>query len=430
MDWENIGGGFQVRYHTSRKFGRRFDRYIRGRYQLEGKRQIVAFGWESEWVAAERARMLAEGDTGPRMSFLEYCQGELARLKQNALKGVGPVTLKEDRELALAKAKEEEEARAAEEKAGVTFGAYFEEKYLPVARTHKKTKTMQEEESIFKVWLKPNIGKTRLVDLRPLHIEKVKKAMLDDGRAPRRVQYALAVIRQAWNHARNAGVVAGDWPGRGVRLPRIDNRRMRFLSPQDADKLLTEIKTRSEQTHNISLVSLDCGLRFGEVVSLQWGNIDIDQGLIMVVDTKSGKNRAAFMTARVKDMFRGLPQGKKTDLVFCDRGGEPITKVSHSFFRSVDKLKLNEGIEDRRDKVVFHTLRHSYASNLVSSGSGLYVVSQLLGHADVTMAARYSHLENGSLRKAVADMEQATTKLQAEQESQAKVVPIKKSGNT
>jgi hypothetical protein len=138
MDWENIGGGLQVRYHTSRKFGRRFDRYIMGRYQLEGKRQIVAFGWESEWVAAERARMLADGDTGPRMSFLEYCQGELARLKQNALKGVGPVTLKEDRELALAKAKEEEEARAAEEKAGVTFGAYFKEKYLPVAKTHKR----------------------------------------------------------------------------------------------------------------------------------------------------------------------------------------------------------------------------------------------------------------------------------------------------
>lgn len=412
--------------HETRKYGRRFDRYIRARYRIGKEFKIMGFGWESEFMAAQKARLKAAGNTEPPQTFLEHCEMELARLKMNAKKGAGPTTLKEDREQTQAKVQEEEEARREEEKKAITFSQFFEKQYMPTARTHKKPRTVKEEESIYKVWLAPYIGKMRLVDLRPLHIEKVKKAMIDKGKAPRRVQYAIAVIRQVWNKARGRGHVQGDWPGKDVEIPSFDNRRMRFLAPQEADDLLTEIKGRSEQTHNIALVSLDCGLRFGEIVKLQWGHVDIDNMMIRVVDpkgTKGIKSRTAFMTQRVKEMFESLPQGNKTELVFKDRehGGQ-IQKISHAFWRSVDKLGLNNGVEDRRDKVVFHSMRHSYASNLVASGADLYVVSQLLGHSDVTMAARYSHVRADSLRQAVADMERATTK------KQGKVIPMPSRG--
>jgi site-specific recombinase XerD len=52
--------------------------------------------------------------------------------------------------------------------------------------------------------------------------------------------------------------------------------------------------------------------------------------------------------------------------------------MSNAFNRAVDKLKLNEGIEDRRFKVTFHTCRHSFASRLVESGEDLYVVKELV----------------------------------------------------
>ncbi|MDZ7697638.1 MAG: tyrosine-type recombinase/integrase [Deltaproteobacteria bacterium] len=386
-EWQSLGNGLQARAHETRKFGRRFDRFIRGRYMVDGRRRFVSFGWESEWVAGERARMKAQGEKGPRMSFVRTCQGEISRLKRNALKGKGPLTLKEDRKLAKAKEKADKEAQAEEKRRAVTFGEFFTGEYIPTAKTHKKPKTIKEEESIYAVWLEPNIGNMKLVDLRPLHIEKVKKAMLDNGKAPRRVQYALAVIRQTWNTARGRGLVQGDWPGKDVKVPSFDNRRMRFLNGGEADKLLAKVKKRSEQTHNISLISLDCGLRFGEIVKLQWGHVDTDNMTIRVVDpkgTKGTKSRTAFMTERVRDMFESMPIGKKTELVFKDRKhGRQVDKISHAFWRSVDKLELNKEVEDRRDRVVFHTLRHSYASNLVSSGADLYVVSQLLGHSRV-----------------------------------------------
>ena len=103
----------------------------------------------------------------------------------------------------------------------------------------------------------------------------------------------------------------------------------------------------------MALVSLDCGLRFGEIVNLRWGHVNIEDEIFMVVDPRGGKNRAAFMTARVKEMFESIPQGKKTDLVFKNRNGDPIDKISHSFSRSVDALHLNDGVEDRRIRLFF-----------------------------------------------------------------------------
>jgi integrase len=419
IKWERAGKGLQSYSHETRKHGVNYDRCFRGRYKVDKKETAIVFGWESEWVAGEKARRKATGEKGPRISFVDHCKGELLRLKDNARKGSGPGTIKEERALAEIQRNEEDQARVAEEKESITFGAYFKKVYLPIATTHKKPDTIKEEKSVFKVWLKPYLGNRKLRDLRPLHLERLKRDMLEKKKAPRRVQYVLAISRQVWNTARNEGVVSGDWPGRGVKIPKIDNRRMRFLSLQESEDLLSELKSRSQQAHDITLISLDCGLRFGEIVKLQWGHVNIGDGIIMVVDPKGTKNRAAFMTARVKEMFQAMPMGNKTDLVFKDTNGQPIKKISKTFSRAVDHLGLNDGVTDRRDRVVYHSARHTFASNLISNGADLYVVSQLLGHADVTMAARYSHLGAGSLRAAVQRMEKATA-----EKSQNKVIPL------
>lgn len=87
-------------------------------------------------------------------------------------------------------------------------------------------------------------------------------------------------------------------------------------------------------------------------------------------------------------------------LIFRDRRGKPVTDVSAAFARLVDRLGFNDGIEDPRRQVCFHTLRHTYASRLVEAGVGLYTVKELLGHKTLAMTARYSHLGENSLRQA------------------------------
>jgi site-specific recombinase XerD len=80
-------------------------------------------------------------------------------------------------------------------------------------------------------------------------------------------------------------------------------------------------------------------------------------------------------------------------------------------------------MKDTRQRVVFHTLRHTYASWLVMEGVDLYRVKELLGHKDLTMTQRYSHLAPDSLRGAVNILE-ASLKPKADKQD-TKVVSIK-----
>ncbi len=81
-------------------------------------------------------------------------------------------------------------------------------------------------------------------------------------------------------------------------------------------------------------------------------------------------------------VYRAPARGRDQDLVFPDKKGHVQEKISHSFYRVVNELKLNEGVSDPRDKVVYHTFRHSYASNLVQAGVDLYPVQRLMGHSN------------------------------------------------
>ncbi|MDR2645630.1 MAG: site-specific integrase [Holosporaceae bacterium] len=229
--------------------------------------------------------------------------------------------------------------------------------------------------------------------------------MKDSGLSPRSITYALAIIRQAFNYARNFDLYCGDNPVSKVKKPSQDNRRSRFLSHEEADLLLEKLSKISPITHDISLLSLHCGLRAGEIFNLAWKDIDFDNGIILIKDTKSGKNRNAIMTKDVRTMLRKRECCTKSALVFSSRTGERITEVSRTFDRVTDALGFNNGVTDSRHKVVFHTLRHTYASWLVMSGVDLYTVQRLMGHSTVAMTERYSHLAPDHLKKAVNTFE-------------------------
>ena len=136
--------------------------------------------------------------------------------------------------------------------------------------------------------------------------------------------------------------------------------------------------------------------------SLTWGDIDLFQGTALLRDTKSNKNRPLFLTDEVKTMLarRRPADAKPTMLVFPDRNGNKVVQISDSFNRAIDKLGLNADVTDRRDKLTFHSLRHTYASQLVQAGVDIYHVKELLGHSTITLTERYSHLSESALKQA------------------------------
>jgi integrase len=93
--------------------------------------------------------------------------------------------------------------------------------------------------------------------------------------------------------------------------------------------------------------------------------------------------------------------------LFPARDGSQLseTSVSKTFPRSVKTLGFNENVTDDRQKVVFHTLRHTFASWLAIDGVPLYTISKLMGHSSIEMTMRYAHLCPDSKRDAVAMLE-------------------------
>jgi site-specific recombinase XerD len=141
---------------------------------------------------------------------------------------------------------------------------------------------------------------------------------------------------------------------------------------------------------------------------LKWQDLNFQDDTTLIRNPKNGQTRVAFMTEAVKSMFLEMELGKAGNFVFQNTGKkERIGEISDTFKRAVNKLKLNESIDDSRLKVVFHTCRHSFASWLVADGADLFTVRELLGHKSIAMTERYSHLSPGTLRKAVKSMETA-----------------------
>jgi len=372
--------GVRYRKHPTRKHGIKFDRYFTIRYQRDGKRKEEGLGWTSEEWTAEKAAL------------------QLAELKNAHTTGKGEVRLSEKR----AKTKQLKKQKSIE---NITFAEIFDDKYYPQAQADKDPQSYKREKSLFKKWIKPVIGALPLQAIAPIHLEKIKKNMKDSERSERSREYALAVVRQVFNFAFRNDLFNGDNPVKKVKIPKSDNRRLRFLTRDEADILLNTLKKEAPDTWEQALISLHTGLRASEIFRLAWVDINLEQGTLTAKDSKNTATRYAYMTQEVKEMLSKKKRGELSDLLYPGPGGKELLSVSRAFERVVSELGLNDGIKDRRDKVVFHTCRHSYASWLVQEGTDLYVVKECLGHSTLAMTERYAHLAPKNSQRTVATLE-------------------------
>jgi len=115
--------------------------------------------------------------------------------------------------------------------------------------------------------------------------------------------------------------------------------------------------------------------------------------------------RPTYMTEEVKAMLLDRRPPSPSECVFKARDGGPIKTVSRTFDRIAGKIGLNNGIEDPRYKVVFHTLRHTFASWLALNGETIQTIAELLGHRTLAMTQRYSHLTGDHKKRAVLALE-------------------------
>lgn len=388
--------GVRYREHPTRKNGVKRDQYFTIRYKVKengkSKDREEGLGWATEdWTAAKAYDRLKE-------------------LKENRKSGEGPQTLAEKRQIETERKEADKQAQELAEKENVTFGDFMTKTYLPQSKLDKKAKTYDIEEILYRVHLADTIGALPFPQISAFHLERIKKDMADKKKSDRTIQYVLQLTRQAFNQARKLEIYTGSSPTDAVKWPKLDNMKLRYLSITEAETLLTALAAKSQSLHDAALLSLHCGLRFGEIAALTWSCWNREAGTLAILNAKTG-SRTAYLTEKAKAMLKIRKEGKPDELVFPKRSVRDTTKAgtmaqaSKVFADTVKELKLNEGIVDRKQKVTFHTLRHTFATHLYESTHDLYLTQRSLGHATGTMTARYAKMSESRLREGAAALE-------------------------
>lgn len=377
--------GIRYREHKSRKHNGKTDRYFAIRYKCNGKSREESVGWMSEGMNAQKANKIR------------------AEIVHNIREGLSPQSLREKREIEVSRREKEIKNQKTKKIERITFEEVAK-KFIEWAKTNKKS--WKDDEQRIKTHLAPALSNYPLKDISPFQLEKLKSNLQKKNLSPKTVHHCLSLVRTIYTKALSWGLYSGTVPTNQISFPKINNMRTRFLTHQEATLLLEDILPRSKDAHDICVLALHCGLRFGEIAALTKGDLDFQNGIIHIREPKNGESRHAYMTKEVNHLLLGRIKEVlgSQELIFPDKNGNKRKTAHDSFKYSVERLGFNNGKQDRCTKVVFHTLRHTFASWLAINGTPLYTIKELMGHKTIVMTERYAHLILDHKRVAVVKM--------------------------
>ncbi|MDY6850684.1 MAG: site-specific integrase, partial [Thermodesulfobacteriota bacterium] len=255
--------GLRYRLHPNRRLRNgQPDRYYSLRIMVQGKRREEGLGFSSEgWTVARAAQISGQ-------------------IRANIRAGSGPQSLAEMREHAQAERQAMIIKVLDQKRAAMTF-ADLVNRYIAWARDHKPT--WKNDQTYMRLHSIPVIGHLPLNQITRDHIEQIKDRTRDMGRADGTIKHALAITRLVFNWAARTPwstqdprpIFEGKNPTQGVKLPNPDYHRLRFLTPDEARKILDLAKTGNQDLppdqdlHDIILLGLYTGLRRGAITALQ-----------------------------------------------------------------------------------------------------------------------------------------------------------------
>jgi integrase len=238
--------------------------------------------------------------------------------------------------------------------------------------------------------LKTAFGNVRLANIRRADVQRYATERSSQV-APGSVVKELNILKHVFNLAVEWELIPLN-PMQRMKMPRVPAGRVRYLQPTE---LHAVIKACPEWLRPIAGLLAFTGMRRGEVLGLRWLDVDSKGGRVMLPQTKNGDGRVVWLNALACQVFDSIPKNdaRPTDRVFPASDQVTPENVSLAFLRACRAAK----IADFR----LHDLRHTAASWLRMSGADLQDVAELLGHRDLRMTKRYSHLSPAHLSAAV-----------------------------
>lgn len=290
--------------------------------------------------------------------------------------------------------------------------AQYLDKWLSAsAKPSVKVRTYEGYESIIRVRVVPHIGTKQLPKLTALDLQTLYTTLADAGLSTRSIGNTHRVLHGAFGQAVKWNLLARN-PCEGAKAPRPQRTEMNVLTPEQVRTFLNA--TVNHPAHALYTLAVTSGMRAGELLGLQWGDVDLDAGhltiqralqqqnsagLVFVTPKTTRSRRRIILSQRAIDALRAHrdrqtfhrkqlgAEWRDLDLVFPGPFGGPIDP---SWSRQVFYAAL---VAAKMPRIRFHDLRHTAATLALKQGVHPKVVSDMLGHSTVGLTLdTYSHL--------------------------------------
>jgi integrase len=261
--------------------------------------------------------------------------------------------------------------------------------------THRRYK------GVYRMYVGPGIGHHAIEKLTRPDIVTFLRGLVKNGMSRSSAECCKNVISGICEFAIDEGILEHN-PTRGtmgrLRLKKTSAKdTIEIFSRDEIEPILDQAKRYHWETYPVILTAFRAGLRLGEILGLDWSDINWRNGYMKIqrswrngvmTDTKTGKTRNVDMSGQLTDELKQLYTKRKKEAVakgkpapmqhiFSERNGK---RLSQNSVRNVWKRVLRRcGLDYRK----FHTTRHSFASHLISQGHPLEAVRDLLGHHSI-----------------------------------------------
>ena len=299
------------------------------------------------------------------------------------------------------------EVEAEEIRRGIRSGVEHHRRFDELADywlTHRasRKRSAKDDRSILRVHLLPAFGGLPLREITTKRVDafRAEKSTLADKTVSNILTLLIAMLNQ--------GVELG-WLAKPpkIRKPRVVSCEEDFKYLRDPDEIqrfLAAAYQEDAQTHVLYATALYTGLRQGELAGLRWADVDFERRMIQVArsfdgPTKSGRTRHVPILDPLLPILRGWRLRAPGLLVFANRDGRMFGRSARAFQEVLHRALKRAGFPERTGRggrverhIVFHSLRHTFASHWVMGGGDIFRLQRILGHQSIAMTMRYAHL--------------------------------------
>jgi integrase len=275
----------------------------------------------------------------------------------------------------------------------------------------QKPSGIAAKEMILRVHLVPAFGHKKLDAIKSEDVQRLKRNL--EAKSPKTVNNVLAVLSVLLKKAVEWEVI--ERMPCTVKLLPVSKGSTSFYDFDDFERLVEASRVLGPRTHLIVLLGGEAGLRCGEMIALEWTDVDLMKRQLtvrhsdwngQVTTPKGGRIRHVPMTKRLTAALSEHRHLRSTR-VLCQDDAEPLTRqiVQTRATRAARRAGVSRGSTKSGGGGV-HILRHTFCSHLAMRGAPARAIQELAGHADLSMTQRYMHLSPAALDAAIRLLEE------------------------